>query len=40
GVIVLPGAALGSGGEGYFRVALTVGEDQLEQAAVRLGRLL
>ncbi len=40
GVIVLPGGALGTGGEGYFRVALTVEEDRLEEAAVRLGRLI
>ncbi|MBM4182886.1 MAG: aminotransferase class I/II-fold pyridoxal phosphate-dependent enzyme [Gemmatimonadetes bacterium] len=39
GVIVLPGASLGKGGEGYFRVALTVGEDRLEAAAGRLGGL-
>ena len=39
GVIVLPGASLGRGGEGYFRVALTVPETRLEQAARRLGRL-
>jgi len=39
GVIVLPGASLGKGGEGYFRVALTVAEDRLEAAAARLGRL-
>jgi LL-diaminopimelate aminotransferase len=36
GVIVLPGAALGEGGEGYFRVALTVPEDRLREAAARL----
>jgi LL-diaminopimelate aminotransferase len=40
GVIVLPGAALGAGGEGFFRVALTVGEDRLAEAADRLGRLV
>jgi len=40
GVIVLPGASLGRGGEGYFRVALTVGEERLEAAAGRLGALL
>lgn len=40
GVIVLPGASLGAGGEGFFRVALTQSEDRLEEAAVRLGRLL
>jgi len=40
GVIVLPGAALGAGGEGFFRVALTVGEDRLAEAAGRLSRLI
>ncbi|HUF75328.1 MAG TPA: aminotransferase class I/II-fold pyridoxal phosphate-dependent enzyme, partial [Longimicrobiales bacterium] len=39
GVIMLPGASLGAGGEGYFRVALTVPEGGLEEAARRLGRL-
>jgi LL-diaminopimelate aminotransferase len=39
GVIVLPGASLGRGGEGYFRVALTVHEERLEAAADRLGAL-
>jgi LL-diaminopimelate aminotransferase len=39
GVIVLPGASLGSGGEGFFRVALTVDGDRLEEAARRLGRV-
>jgi LL-diaminopimelate aminotransferase len=39
GVIVLPGGALGQGGEGFFRVALTVPEERLEEAAARLGRL-
>jgi LL-diaminopimelate aminotransferase len=40
GVIVLPGAALGAGGEGFFRVALTVDEERLAEAARRLGRLI
>jgi LL-diaminopimelate aminotransferase len=40
GVIVMPGAALGAGGEGFFRVALTVSEERLADAAARLGRLL
>lgn len=40
GVMVLPGAGLGDGGEGFFRIALTVPEDRLEDAASRLGRLL
>lgn len=39
GVIVLPGGALGDGGEGFFRIALTVDEDRLASAAVRLGRV-
>lgn len=39
-VIVLPGASLGAGGEGFFRVALTVDEDRLAEAAERLGRLI
>ncbi len=40
GVIVLPGAALGEGGEGFFRIALTVDGDRLEEAARRLGRVV
>ena len=40
GVMVLPGAGLGDGGEGFFRIALTVPGDRLEEAARRLGRLL
>jgi len=37
GVVVLPGAELGEGGEGFFRIALTVSEDRLREAARRLG---
>jgi LL-diaminopimelate aminotransferase len=40
GVIVLPGSSLGAGGEGYFRVALTVPEVRLEEAAARLARVV
>ncbi len=40
GVIVLPGSAFGASAEGYFRVALTVGEDRLAEAAERVGRVL
>ena len=40
GVIVLPGAALGHGGEGFFRIALTADVERLEQAASRLGRVI
>jgi aspartate/methionine/tyrosine aminotransferase len=39
-VVVLPGSSLGQGGEGFFRVALTVSEARLAEAAERLGRLL
>ena len=40
GVIVLPGAALGHGGEGFFRIALTADVERLEQAASRRGRVI
>jgi len=40
GVMVLPGAGLGQGGEGFFRIALTVPEVRLEEAAARLARVL
>ena len=39
GVVVLPGAALGAGGEGFFRIALTVDEERMRDAVARLGRL-
>ena len=39
GVVVLPGAALGAGGEGYFRIALTVEEERMRAAVARLGKL-
>ena len=39
GVVVLPGSALGAGGEGFFRVALTVPEARMEEAGERLGRV-
>jgi LL-diaminopimelate aminotransferase len=40
GAVVLPGSAFGPAGEGYFRIALTVGPDRLREAAGRLGRAL
>ena len=40
GAVVLPGSSFGPAGEGYFRIALTVGEDRLREAAGRLGRVL
>ena len=40
GVIVLPGGGFGPGGEGFFRIALTVPAARLIDAAERLGRVL
>ncbi|HEX6615066.1 MAG TPA: aminotransferase class I/II-fold pyridoxal phosphate-dependent enzyme [Gemmatimonadales bacterium] len=40
GVVVLPGSAFGPAGEGFFRIALTVGAERLREAATRLGRTL
>jgi LL-diaminopimelate aminotransferase len=40
GALVLPGSAFGPAGEGFFRIALTVGPDRLREAAQRLGRTL
>ena len=40
GVVVMPGAALGAGGEGFFRIALTQPPQRLEEAARRLAKLL
>lgn len=39
GVLVLAGSAFGPGGEGFFRIALTVGAERLAEAARRLGRV-
>jgi LL-diaminopimelate aminotransferase len=40
GVVIMPGAALGAGGEGFFRIALTQPPARLEAAAARLAKLL
>jgi LL-diaminopimelate aminotransferase len=40
GVILMPGSAMGSGGEGFFRIALTVFPQRLAEVAERLGELL
>ena len=40
GVVVLPGSAFGPAGEGFFRIALTVGAKRLQAAAERLGSAL
>lgn len=40
GVVTLPGIGFGPGGEGYFRIALTVSPERLVEAAGRLGKAL
>jgi LL-diaminopimelate aminotransferase len=40
GVVTLAGTGFGAGGEGFFRVALTVGTPRLVEAAERLGKVL
>jgi len=40
GVVMLPGSAFGPSAEGYFRIALTVNEARLAEAAERIGRVL
>ena len=40
GVIVLPGAAFGAGGEGFFRVSFVVSPERLTEAASRAARVL
>jgi LL-diaminopimelate aminotransferase len=40
GVVIMPGAALGRGGEGFFRAALTQPAARLEEAAARLAKLI
>jgi LL-diaminopimelate aminotransferase len=40
GVVVMPGSALGAGGEGYFRVSFIVPPERLREAAARAGRVL
>ena len=39
-VVVTPGSAYGSAGEGYVRLALTVSEDRLGEAIDRIGAAL
>jgi LL-diaminopimelate aminotransferase len=40
GVVVLPGAGFGPGGEGFFRISFIVPPARLAEAAVRAGRVL
>jgi len=39
GVVVTPGIGFGDAGEGYFRIALTVGEERLKEAIKRFATL-
>ncbi len=39
GIVTTPGNGFGAPGEGYVRLALTVGKDRLEEALARLARL-
>ncbi len=39
GIVVTPGAGFGPCGEGYFRAALTVGEDRLQEALERIRKV-
>ncbi|MGH7635066.1 MAG: aminotransferase class I/II-fold pyridoxal phosphate-dependent enzyme, partial [Gemmatimonadaceae bacterium] len=40
GIVTMPGSGFGPGGEGFFRIALTVPAVRLREAAARLGRTL
>jgi LL-diaminopimelate aminotransferase len=40
GVVVLHGSSFGESGEGFFRVALTVGPERLREAMRRMGKVL
>ena len=39
GVVISPGRAFGTNGEGFFRISLTTPDDRLLEAVERLGRL-
>ncbi len=39
GIVATPGNGLGPSGEGYVRMALTVGEDRIEEAISRIGEM-
>ncbi|OBZ12296.1 aminotransferase class I/II-fold pyridoxal phosphate-dependent enzyme [Bacillus sp. FJAT-26390] len=40
GVVVVPGEAFGSEGEGYVRIALVESEERLQEAAKRIGKFI
>ena len=39
GIVTIPGNGLGTPGEGYVRLALTVPKERMEEALARLARL-
>ncbi|MGM0365352.1 MAG: LL-diaminopimelate aminotransferase [Actinomycetota bacterium] len=39
-VVVTPGSAFGSSGEGYFRISLTIADDRLEEALSRIKKVI
>lgn len=40
GVVVMPGAGFGAGGEGYFRISFITSPERIREAAERAGRVL
>jgi len=40
GVVITPGVGFGNCGEGYFRAALTVSEERLEEAIERMRKMV
>ena len=40
GVVLLPGSGFGPAGEGFFRIALTVGPERLAEGIARVGKML
>ena len=40
GVFVTPGSGYGAHGEGYVRMSLTVGDDRLEEGAIRIAKVI
>jgi LL-diaminopimelate aminotransferase len=40
GVVVMPGASFGAGGEGFIRISFITSPERIAEAAVRAGRVL
>jgi len=40
GVVLLPGSGFGAGGEGFFRIALTMGAERITEGVRRIGTVL